>query len=128
MKKYLFLCLLSFPLMLSCSSSNSGNPITSQDQLLGSWIQESSNGVPLNLDNRFLTLTFHADSTFEIVIVTGRLSGNPITDTIQGTYFLSGFQLTTTFSNGESDSVSVNIDDNRLIFENATGNISIYRK
>ena len=128
MKKYLFLCLFSFPLLISCGSSKTGNPITSQDQLLGSWIQESSNGVPLNLDNRFLTLTFRADSTFELVIVTGRQSGNPITDTIEGTYFLSGFQLTTTFSNGTSESVSVNIDDNRLIFEDATGNISVYRK
>lgn len=127
MKKYLVLCLLSLPLMLSCGNSK-GNPLTSQDQLLGSWIQESSNDVLLNLDNRFLTLTFRADNSFEITIVTGRLSGNPITETLQGTYFLSGSQLTTTFSNGTTESVSVTIKGTRLIFEDAGGNISVYRK
>ncbi|MBT5831602.1 MAG: hypothetical protein HOH77_15555, partial [Candidatus Latescibacteria bacterium] len=89
----------------------------SQDQILGSWIQESTNEFLLNTNDRFLTLTFRADGTFEITIVTGRLAGNPITDKLNGTFFLSGFQLTTTFSDGTSNSVSVKIDANRMILE-----------
>ncbi|MFT5365244.1 MAG: hypothetical protein ACI8V2_000181 [Candidatus Latescibacterota bacterium] len=128
MKKYLLFCLFSLSLTVSCSSNNTGNPLASQDQLLGAWIQESANEFTLNTNNRFLTLTFRADATFEIVIVTGRLSGNPITDTLQGTYFVSGSQLTTVFSDGTSDSVSVKFDGDRMIFEDGLGNVSVYRR
>jgi len=125
MKKYLSFCLICLPLIFACGSDN---PIVSQNQILGSWIQESSNDFLLDTNNRFLTLTFRADGSFEIIIVTGRLSGNPITDTLNGTYFLSGFQLTTVFSDGTSNSVSVKIDGDRMIFEDPQGNVSVYRK
>jgi len=125
MKKYLSFCLLCLPLIFSCGSEN---PLVSQDQILGSWIQESTNEFLLNTNDRFLTLTFRADGTFEITIVTGRLAGNPITDKLNGTFFLSGFQLTTTFSDGTSNSVSVKIDANRMILEDPQGNISVYRR
>lgn len=125
MKKLIWFCLLFLPIMTSCSSDNS-NPLTSQDQLLGRWIQESSNGVTLNTNDRYLTLTFREDGTFEMVIISGRLSGNPITDTLSGTYFISGSQLTTMFSNGTSDSVSVKFEAGRMIFEDELGNATTY--
>ncbi|MGA1196835.1 MAG: hypothetical protein ACO36I_10095 [Candidatus Latescibacterota bacterium] len=124
MKKHIWLYLLFLP-FLSCGSDNS-NPLVSQDQLLGRWIQESSNGVILNTNDRYLTLTFSQDGTFEMVIISGRLSGNPITDTLSGTFFISGSQLTTLFSNGTSDSVSVKFEDTRMIFEDSLGNTTTY--
>jgi hypothetical protein len=125
MKKHIWFCLLFLPLIISCASDNS-NPLVSQDQLLGRWIQESSNGVTLNTNDRYLTLTFRDDTTFEIVIITGRRSGNPITDTLTGTFFISGSQLTTLFSNGTSDSVSVKFEAGRMIFEDSLGNTTTY--
>lgn len=125
MKKCFSYCLICLPLLFSCGSDN---PVVSQDQILGSWIQESTNEFLLDTNNRFLTLTFRSDGTFEIIIVTGRLSGNPITDTLNGTYVLSGFQLTTTFDDGTRNIVSVKIDGNRMIFEDEQGNVSVYRK
>ena len=125
MKKHIWFYFLFLPVMLSCSSDNS-NPLTSQDQLLGRWIQESSNGVILNTNDRYLTLTFRDDGTFEMVIISGRLSGNPITDTLSGKFFISGSQLTTLFSNGTSDSVSVKFEAGRMIFEDSLGNTTTY--
>jgi hypothetical protein len=118
MTKHLLLCLLFL--------QSSGNPLASQDQLYGRWIQESSNGVPLNTSDRYLTLTFMEDGTFELVVVTGRLSGNPITETLKGTYFVSGSQLTTLFADGASNSVGVSFDGGRMTFKDAAGNTTTY--
>jgi hypothetical protein len=127
MKKQLFLYLFIVPLMFSCGG-DSANPIVSQDQILGAWIQESANDFILVTNDRYLTLTFREDATFEIIVVTGRGSGNPITETIQGTYILSGIQLTTTFQDGLSSTVTIKIEGDRMIFEDATGNVSVYRR
>lgn len=125
MKTRALFCAIALLFLTACGSDN---PVVSQSQILGTWTQESTNGIPLDPTVQTLTLTFNADGTFEIIIVTNPVSGNPITDTLQGTYFLSGFQLNTTFPDGSSESVSVSIDNGRMTFEDSFGNKTTYRR
>lgn len=119
---FLFACIA---LLTSCGKVN---PDISQNQILGTWILESSNGELIDTTDQNLTLTFRQDNTFEIVATTDLLTDTPKTETLRGSYFISGFQLSILYENNTTENVFVTLEGARMTFNDDFGNTTTYRR